>query len=371
MDKLANDVLLFMRGKGMNLQGSVLVTAFSGGADSVCLLHLLHGLRGLLKPAVFAAVHVDHGLRGAEGARDAAFCRAFCEARGILFRTVCVDVMAEVARGTTSVEEAARNLRYAALCREAETLRDAYAAASGTDGGKEKETEGELAEKQAGKQAGKQNRIPVYIAAAHHADDQAETILLNLLRGGGLAGLAGMDAQRPLSETVFLIRPLLFAERRRILDYDARHGLSFVTDSTNASSEFTRNRIRNELMPLFSEINPGAARHLAAAGERCREADLYFKQEAAAYCDENLVFSGSFGVRIGQKVLKEKNRILRGYVIMETLRRLSVPLKDWGERQFAAIDAALFAPSGYHLDLPGGVTVQNEYKETVLYHNNK
>lgn len=230
----------------------------------------------------------------------------------------------------------------------------------------------------------------VRLAVAHHADDQAETILFHLLRGTGLKGLSGMQARREDG----LIRPLLSVSRTEILAWLSKQGLSYVTDSTNACTDHTRNYLRGEILPaLSSEVNPRAAQHLLSAGRICGEADAYLRQEAAAFLDcyaksEALPGASPFGeapcpgseedaiaapglsqgsLALPQPVLKEKPHIFRRYVIIEALNRLSVPLRDFGEAHFEALDAALSAGKGFHVDLPGDAFAENQYRRTVLY----
>lgn len=329
MDKLTNAVVAYMRSEHMLPESGgacLLAVGFSGGADSVCLLHLLESVKALLHLKLLA-VHVNHGLRGAEAMRDEQFCRDFAAAHGILFQAITVDVHAEAARRGASTEEAARLLRYDALFRAA---KEAY---------------------QPLEDAG------FRVAAAHHADDQAETILLNFLRGAGLKGLSGM---RPVRGE--LIRPLLFTPHEEILAYNARHKLSYVTDSSNFSDAYTRNRLRNTVLPLLRDtINRQAARHISMAGELCGEADAYLRDEARAWLLEHAVHRNEERtLRIPRKPLKEKPQILQRYVIIEGLHLLKVPEKDWGAAHFAAIGRALCFGRGFHLDLPGGVTAQND-----------
>ena len=390
MDKLANAVLAAIRTEHLIEPGTKLVLGLSGGADSVCLLHLMAGLRRLLKLSGLLAVHVNHGLRGAESERDEAFCERLCAAENVPFRAVRVDVKAAVRAEGRSVEEAARDLRYAALWQAAR----AFGASS--EGDALTGAEGAMRSSAP---------APLRVAVAHHADDQAETILLNLLRGSGLKGLSGMRPLRPLGEVstgmqplhvpgeevsgaqvmqlpgstqssgeqcrVLLIRPLLSVERAEILRYLEERSLSYVTDSSNLSSEFARNRLRREILPVLAQLNGRAAGRIVAAGALCGEADAYLQAEASAFLDAvsakpALLEAGGVCFSIPRKALKEKARIFRGYVIMEVLRRLRVPLKDWGERQIAAIDQALFAGGAYHLDLPGGVKLDNRGPETCL-----
>lgn len=205
------------------LQGPGLL-ALSGGADSVALLRLLHA-RG----AAFRALHCNFHLRGAESDRDEAFVRQLCQRLDIPLTVKDFDTRAYAARHKVSVEMAARQLRY--------TWFEAERSLAGAR----------------------------WVAVAHHQEDQAETILLNLLRGTGPAGLGGM---RPRSG--FIVRPLLEWHKRDILDYLAAIGQEYVTDSTNLEREAQRNVLRLDVMPLLRQLNPRAVEHICQAGELVR-----------------------------------------------------------------------------------------------------
>lgn len=197
------------------------VVGVSGGADSLCLIHLLHRLCGPGKryPGVeLQAAHLDHMLRGAESERDAGIVAHTMAAWGIPCTCGHSDVQALARREKRSLEDAARVARYRFL-REV---------------------------------AGGQR-----IAVAHHADDQVETLLLHWLRGSGLAGLAGMS---PCQGN--LIRPLLEITRAEILTYCQGHGLTPLEDQSNRDPRFLRNRVRHELLPLLQELNPAIGRTL-------------------------------------------------------------------------------------------------------------
>jgi len=347
LNRFENRILKYMRDLHMTDPGDIVIAGLSGGADSVCLLAVLAKLRKLLGIRV-EAMHVHHGLRGEEADRDLEFSRETARRLGVPFREAHVDVRELVqSRGLTE-EEAARILRYEAL---ENALEDALADAAADAGGK---------------------APGGHIAVAHHADDQAETILLNLFRGSGLKGLGGM---RPVRGHI--IRPLLGEERGEILDYLRENGLRFETDSTNLKNDYTRNYLRNEILPaLRAGINLRAAEHVVSAGSMIGDADAYLEEEARAFLDEHgereevhdsLNSRPLRSIRLGQTILKEKPQILRRYVIIEALRRLDVPLKDWGEVHFADIDRALQGYAGYHVDLPGSVFAENIRHETILY----
>lgn len=332
MDRFEKRILSFIRDNELIVKGDRIVTGFSGGADSVALLLALNNLKAILKAEV-AAVHVNHGLRDAEADRDEAFCRELAGARGIEFKAVRVDVKGLVKDSGMSEEEAARVLRYEAL----------------NMAGLEMFGEG------------------FKIAVAHHADDQAETILFNMLRGTGMRGMGGIRAKRGN-----IIRPMLRAEKQDILKWLNEKGQAFVTDSTNLENDHARNAIRNLVMPELKEnVNLRAAEHIASAGERISLADAYLSAEARAYLlslpELTEVRPGGLkALRLGKEDLKEKPQIFRIYVIIEGLKMSGVPMKDWGERHFQDIDKLLFLGKGAHVDLPGGVTAENIYRETLI-----
>ena len=329
MDRFTNQILAFIRQQDLLKPGDGVLVGFSGGADSSCLLRVLAGMTRLLGIELYAA-HVNHNLRGAEAQRDEAFCRSTAAELGIPFFCVSVQVREKAAREGLSLEEAARLLRYKAL----EELRQRLAA---------------------------ERKGPVVIAAAHHAGDQAETILLNLFRGSGLRGLGGMAPARDR-----LVRPLLCVSRADILVWMEQKGFPYVTDSTNLCEDCTRNFLRNRLLPLIREgINQRAEEHILAAGQRCSEADRYLRQEAEAFCREETSLSGDC-ILIPRRRLKEKPQIFRRYVIIEALTRLGVPLKDFGEPHIAQLDRALSAGKGFHLDLPNRVFAENRPEYTAV-----
>ena len=234
----------FIRKQELFGTGAQVLAAVSGGADSVCLLYLLAQMREEWELEV-RAVHVNHGLRGGEADRDAAFTENFCRALSVPCRVRQVDVRGLAASQGLSEEEAARNLRYQALEEEVESW-----------------------EKESG--------CPVRIAVAHHGDDNVETILHNLFRGSGLKGLGGI---RPMRGRI--VRPLLTVTRQEILDYLKEEGLEYCMDSTNGSGDYTRNRLRLQILPLIqSEVNERAAEHILQAAERMYQADVYLEEQA-------------------------------------------------------------------------------------------
>ncbi len=217
--------------------------ALSGGADSVALLCLLCGRKGL------SAVHVHHGIRGEEADRDLAFCRALTEKLGVPLHTLFVDALAHARETGKSLETAAREVRYEAITALL-----------------------------------KKEGIPL-LATAHHADDQLETMLQHLLRGSGTRGLCGIPACRALAEGVFVVRPLLAVPKADILALLADIGQDFVTDSTNGALDCQRNKLRHLVLPLLSELQPDAPAIAARCAEALAEDEAYLDGLAADFIE--------------------------------------------------------------------------------------
>lgn len=219
--------------------------AVSGGADSVCLLHLLCAVSHEKGLEVYAA-HYEHGIRGAESLRDADFVKELCAALDVELMVEHGDVPRYAAEKHTGTEEAARELRYAFLERAA----DAF----GCD----------------------------CIATAHNADDNAETMLFNLARGSGAKGLQGIPARRGR-----IIRPIIGVTRAEIEAYLASINAAHVEDSTNAADEYSRNRIRHRVMPELRRVNPGCAAAMARTAALLRQDDDFISAEASRFIDGN------------------------------------------------------------------------------------
>ncbi|MCF0198851.1 MAG: tRNA lysidine(34) synthetase TilS [Bacteroidaceae bacterium] len=210
----------------LNLPEGKYLVAVSGGADSVALLCLFADTG-----VPVTALHCNFQLRGEESDRDERFVRRLCQRLQIPLEVKHFETAASAKEKKISLEMAARELRYEWF----EQMRQQWRAD--------------------------------YIAVAHHRDDQAETVLLNLLRGTGLQGLAGM---KPVNGTI--VRPLLNYGHQEILDYLKERGQDYVTDSTNLERNALRNRIRMDVIPLLKTINPRAVEHIATTAQYVAEA---------------------------------------------------------------------------------------------------
>lgn len=281
-------------------RGARVLCAVSGGADSICLLHLLKSLEAERGITVIAA-HYEHGLRGEESLRDMAFVEDWCRERDIPCVTERGDVRAYAAEKRLGLEEAAREKRYDFLERTADELG-----------------------------CGR-------IATAHSADDMAETLLMNLIRGSGLKGLSGIPPRRGR-----IVRPLLETSRAEIERYLAEQGLSHVEDGSNADESFLRNRLRRQVMPLLREMNPAVDAALGRTAELLRRDEAYLESLAAAWLEENRADGSLPAPALAGLPPALASRVLRLY----TGKKLSMAHTD------AAIRFASGAEPGW-LELPG------------------
>ena len=237
---------------------SVLV-AFSGGADSTALLHIMSEYAKISGAIIYAA-HVNHGIRGDEADRDEQFCRELAASLNIELFVLRADVPKIAAERGESIETAARNVRYGFF--------------------------DELMAK---------HKIEV-LATAHNANDNLETLIFNLARGSGLGGMCGIPDSRPVKHGT-VIRPMLAMEKSDILKYCNAHSLKFVTDSTNTDTDYTRNRIRAEIIPVMKSINSGALRNASRMCQTLREDSLCLESMAGWFTEE---------LRDGYKIEVEK-----------------------------------------------------------------
>ena len=233
------------------VRGGRIVVALSGGADSVALTHALAQMsRGGRRWSAYelTAAHLNHRLRGEESDRDERFVRGMCERLQIDLVVEQVE-RSEVLAGSSNLEERARIVRYAFLNRVADRV------------------------------------AARHIAVAHHADDQAETVMLRLLRGTGVAGLSAMGACGPGR----IVRPLLTVGRAEILRYLDAIGATYVIDGSNQSAAMLRNRVRHELMPMLErDYAPRLGRRLAGLAREFSEVDDHISSAARRELDRRL-----------------------------------------------------------------------------------
>ncbi|MBQ9348404.1 MAG: tRNA lysidine(34) synthetase TilS [Oscillibacter sp.] len=321
--------------------GTAAVCAASGGVDSMCLLHLLWQWCAQ-RDIPLTAAHFHHGLRETAD-RDEVFVRDWCAVRGIPFTAGHGDAGAYAVQHGLSVEEAARELRYAFLRETATRFRESL-----TENGK----------CIPGSRTAQKPETLIY--TAHHAGDDAETVLLNLIRGTGLRGLAGMPRRRD-----GIVRPLLDVSRAELEAYAAAYGIAHVEDETNADpSAAARNRVRLDLMPLLRELNPQAEAHIRRTARQAREAEVFLEQEARRWYEAAVVREwkaenhGSRQIVLSGTTVRSAPDCLRTRLLLLALDGLGAGRKDFGAVHLDAVLNLLENPAGgvRRLDLPHGVT---------------
>ncbi len=363
MNALLRQLLTTARSRRLFPEPGRCVVAVSGGPDSVALIHALHELAGLLGLELIIA-HVDHGLRGEEATADAVLVG---EVAGRLGLPAEFGLRRVEAAAGESIEEAARNVRYAFL--------------------------GDMARRHGAST----------IAVGHTADDQAETLLMRLMRGAGPCGLKAMTSLAPRAGAV-VVRPLLDVERHLVRAYLSERGLAFRLDRTNRDLRLTRNRTRHVLVPLLaSEYNPGVVTTLGRTAALMSEVDEYFCRLADELLDSGVLKSPAtspFGpaVRPARAAgIDESNRaavpapgipgpaclvldlrrlttydhIVQRYLLRQAMLRIRSDLRGMG---FHHIDALLGltekAGRERRVELPGGLVGLREGSELSLWESN-
>jgi len=313
-----------LQAAGLSLHGRTIVVGLSGGADSVALVDALASLRRRRGFRLVAA-HLDHGLRS--GSRDdAAFCAAFCATLDVPLRAATADVRARAARERGGLEQAARRERYAFL----RAVREEEGAAA--------------------------------IAVAHTRDDQAETLLLRLLRGAGATGLAGM---RPRAGDI--LRPLLDVSRADVLDHLRERGLAWREDPSNADPAPRRNRVRHELLPyLEARFNPEIRAALARTASLLADEAAHVRAEAETLL-ARVAREEEGTLVLGRLSLAEAPTPVARVAIRLALQRAG----GLGQVGAVHVDKVLRlirskAPSGRRLPLPGGREARFTHDEVRL-----
>ena len=304
-------------------EGDGVLVGLSGGADSVCLLHILNELAEKLHFSVYA-LHVNHSIRGKEADEEEQFAASLCDKLGVPFVSIKEDVPDYAEKNRVSLEEGGRMVRYAALERV--------------------------------KQEWGCNKI----ALAHHANDSAETMLFHLFRGGKLSGLAGIPPVRN-----DIIRPLLCCTRKEIEGWLDKRNISYCTDVSNFSEEYTRNKIRHRMIAYAEEeINPKAVLHMQQTAEYMRQVKDFVEEETERLFT-NAVQEKKETYRIAVSVLAKAPFFLQQQLIYKLLGKLG-GVKDVTELHVTQVLSLLEKQSGKRVDLAGGICAERSYDRLVL-----
>lgn len=302
-----------------------LAVALSGGADSVALLRRLaelkrqHGGKGEL-----IALHVNHQLRGKESDGDAQWCVEFCRSLEVACKVLEANVAERADADGDGLEAAARDERYRLLT--------------------------EACERQGVR----------YLATAHSRDDNIETVLFRLLRGTGLRGLAGIATTRPLTHSLSVVRPLLSCSRAEIIEYLTVSGQDFRTDSSNASLEFTRNRIRNELLPMLrSEFNANVDESIERLAEQAGQLQSFMEGQASQLLEKSCEWTTDVGFALNTTTLNAYPPLLTVETLRLAWRRVGLPEQAMTHRLWGQL-AGLVSGSASTgvLNMPGNIRAE-------------
>ncbi len=327
-EPLLERVFGFIQQHNLVSSGETLLVGVSGGPDSVCLLHLLVRLKDRLGVRLQVA-HLNHMLRGAESEADAEYVAKLADFLGVAAIVEQREVKSYQAEHHLSLEEAAREVRYQFFAEVASSVGA--------------------------------NRI----AVGHTADDQAETVLMHLVRGAGTFGLQGMQ---PLTEwesladiRLIVIRPLLRVSRGEVEAYCQQYAISPREDSSNLSPSYLRNRIRYELMPLLQSYNPRIQEALLRTADTVAGEAAFFEQQVSQIWDQ-VVSEDEGGLVLDAKEVNHLHPALQRYLLREVVKRLLGNLKDIEWKHIEKMRTALSLPVGKKVTLPRGLTFYIEHE---------
>ncbi len=321
---MINKVKQYIENYKMLEKGDQIIVGVSGGADSVCLFHVLLELRKEYELTLHV-IHINHGIRGEEAKRDEEFVRELCKKEEVSFQVVHKDIPLLAKEGRMSVEEAGRKARY-------EVFNQYFLAY-------------------------KCNKI----AIAHNKNDTAETILFHMFRGSGLSGLTGISPVRDR-----IIRPLLCLERKEIESYLFERGISYLDDSTNFTLDYTRNKIRLKVLKEAEGINSKAVSHIAMAGETFRELQEYVEKSVMKAAERILVKGTENEILLQIEELSKEDIVIQKEIVRKAFFMLSESLKDIDAYHITSVLQLIKKQPGRRIDLPYGITAMREYNHIEL-----
>lgn len=319
MDAIIEKVKKTIAEKRLIDKNDGILVCVSGGPDSMALLSVLLNLKEELQTKL-TVLHLDHMLRGRSSRADANFVKKICAKLRIPFITESCDVKAYAKSNKMSIEEAAREIRYSFYKRAAEKVNA--------------------------------NKV----ATGHTADDQAETVLMRLIKGTGSRGLSGIPYKRKLG-SAWVIRPLLEVERKEIVKYLEKHKIPSRTDATNFEASYLRNKIRHVLLPILEkEYNPKIKESLNIIAQNMGGEFEYLSGIARRTLGRIAVIKPSL-IRIKIKDLLREHAALRPLIVRQAIHLLKENLNRITHRHWQEIDSMLFAVDQRSVDLPEGIRV--------------
>ena len=306
--------------------GDLVLAGVSGGADSVCLFWALLGLRKQLQFSL-EVIHVEHGIRGEESRQDAAYVKELCKRYQVTCHEVAVDVPAYCAQTGFGTEEAARVLRY-----------DVFARFAKEKGGK--------------------------IALAHHMEDNAETILFQMVRGSSLTGLCGMQPVRKDENGICYIRPLLFFHRAEVEAFLRTQEVAWCVDSTNTQLEYSRNFLRGNVIPELEKVNAQAIEHINQTAEHLSEIRDYLDFETEKAWKQFVQIEGRLQLDVNG--LLELHPVLQREIAYKAIVFLAKQKKDITSTHVADLLALCKGQSGKRISLPYGMKAWKEFERVYM-----
>ncbi len=299
-----------------------IIVGVSGGADSMCLLAMLLELQECYELRI-SVVHVNHLLRE-EAFAEAKYVETYCREKEISYYYMEKNIGDYVKKYSISIEEAGRMARYEAFQQVLVQQKDG---------------------------------MNCKIAVAHHENDLAETMLFHLIRGCGLGGLQGI---LPVQGNV--IRPLLSLNKQEIEEYLDRKSILFYTDQSNFENEYSRNRIRNEVMPQLNKINNQAVHHMNETALRLREIELYLQREIKAVWEEcvEVITQKSYVITIHR--FQQLDQVIQKYLVKEVIGKCSGSMRDISAKHIEAVVSLFQKQVGRTQMLPYGIVASREYE---------
>lgn len=310
----------FIKINKMISPGDRVVAGVSGGADSVCLLDVLNHLSGKIG-FTLSVIHVNHMIRGEEAERDEEYVKKLCQSYQIPLFCVHRDVTKLAGERGISLEEAGRQVRYEAFDSIVESDK---------------------------------------IAVAHHGNDQAETVLYHIIRGSSVKGAGGM---KPVRDKI--IRPLLCVSRQEIEVYLEKRNIDFCTDSTNLTVDYTRNKLRNIVLPFLKEnINPDVVSNINELALDLQESYDYIHSQAESVFQDCRI--NESGISIKTNRLMKEPSVIQREVIMMMVKEAAGTVKDITRKHISAAADLLYKPVSKKVNLPYGLTAVRGYEELIL-----
>lgn len=337
--KLTQKVDNYITEQKMLRHGDSVIIGLSGGADSVCLFLLLNKLQKNLDLDLHV-VHVNHGIRGESANNDEQFSKCLCEKYDIPFKAYHVDIPSLAKEKGLTVEEAGRNARYEIFSLYAKELSE--------------------------------NVDDVKIAVAHHMDDQAETVVFNMARGSGLKGMSGMapvNVRTDEEESTCIIRPLLCLTKNEILKYLECENQEYCVDETNSDNDYSRNQIRNAVMPSLTYLQPKTAEHIANMADDVRTALEYINEEIETLYKRAVTVDNQ-SYRILVKDIKNMNSYIVKELFIYVLRKMILTYKDITKTHINDIYSLISKGKGKRIILPYDIVAERE-KEYIVFKREK